>query len=146
MPTTWRPHPGIRAVAIGVIRRGADLLVVAVQDDAGAIKGWRPLGGTIEFGERAPDTLKREFVEELGLTIAEPTPIAVLENLYEHHGVRGHEIVFVFETAFTDSAAWGREAFQFHDGGVDNHARWIAIDRFRSGEQQLFPAGLIQHI
>ena len=53
MSTVWRPKPCIRALAIGVVRRGEELLVVAVADDAGVIKGWRPLGGTIELGERA---------------------------------------------------------------------------------------------
>jgi 8-oxo-dGTP pyrophosphatase MutT (NUDIX family) len=72
MSTTWRPHPIVRPVAIGVVRRGDQLLVVAVCDDAGAIKGWRPLGGTIELGERAAEALRREFVEELGEAITEP--------------------------------------------------------------------------
>ena len=46
MSTTWRPHPIVRPVAIGVVRRSDRLLVVSVCDDAGAIEGWRPLGGT----------------------------------------------------------------------------------------------------
>ena len=46
MSTTWRPHPIVRPVAIGVVRRSDQLPVVSVCDDAGAIEGWRPLGGT----------------------------------------------------------------------------------------------------
>ena len=42
MSTTWRPHPGIRPIAIGVVRRGPELLVVAVCDDTGRIKGTPP--------------------------------------------------------------------------------------------------------
>jgi hypothetical protein len=53
MSTVWRPKPFIRPVAIGVIRRGDELLVAAVADDGGTINGWRPPGGTIEPGERA---------------------------------------------------------------------------------------------
>ena len=144
MSTTWRPHPIVRPVAIGVVRRGDRLLVVAVCDDAGAIKGWRPLGGTIELGERAAEALRREFVEELGEAIAEPRLITVLENLYEHYGARGHEIVFVFDTAFASADAYRRDSFQFQDGGVDNSAQWIELARFRAGTDQLFPVGLIE--
>ena len=81
MSTVWRPKPFIRPVAIGVIRRGAGLLVVAVADDAGTITGWRPLGGTIELGERAAEALQREFMEELAEPITAPKLISVLESL-----------------------------------------------------------------
>ena len=53
-----------------LVRRGDELLLMVVRSDDGAIKGYRPLGGSIEFGERAADALKREFTEELGLAIA----------------------------------------------------------------------------
>src|SRR5262245_42134260 len=88
MSTRWRPPQIVRPIAIGLVRRGEDLLVAAVQDDAGLIKGWRPLGGTIEFGERASAALQREFIEELGLAITEPQLLTLMEDLYEHHGVR----------------------------------------------------------
>jgi ADP-ribose pyrophosphatase YjhB (NUDIX family) len=55
---------------------------MAVRDDHDNLEGWRPLGGTIEFGERAAEALKREFLEELDKPIREPLPLAVLENLY----------------------------------------------------------------
>src|SRR4029079_19662715 len=69
---------------------------------------------------------------------------SVLENLYTHHGTQGHEIVFVFETAFAKADAYRRNNFQFRDAGVDNTARWIDLARFRSGQEKLFPAGLIE--
>jgi ADP-ribose pyrophosphatase YjhB (NUDIX family) len=96
--TTWRPPPLVRPISIGIVRRGNALLLMAVRADDESIKGWRPLGGTIEFGERASNALKRELAEELGLAVTEPRLLTVLENLYTHHGATGHEIVFVFET------------------------------------------------
>jgi hypothetical protein len=45
--STWRPPPVVRPIAIGIVRRGDDLLLMAVRNDDGAIKGWRPLGGSI---------------------------------------------------------------------------------------------------
>jgi hypothetical protein len=67
-----------------------------------------------------------------------------MENLYEHHGARGHEIVFVFDTAFASADAYRRDSFQFQDGGVDNSAQWIELVRFRIGTDRLFPIGLIE--
>src|SRR5262245_26521423 len=102
MPTTWRQPQYVRPIAVALVRRGDELLLMAVHDDDGNGKGWRPLGGSIEFGERAADALKREFVEELGQAITEPTLLTVIENLYKHHGATGHEVVLVFEAAFVD--------------------------------------------
>jgi ADP-ribose pyrophosphatase YjhB (NUDIX family) len=140
--------PRIRPIAIAVIRRRAELLVCAVADAAGAIVGWRPLGGGIEPGERAAEALRREIMEELGLAIVEPRLLAVIENIFEYRGAPGHEIVFAFEAAFADVAAYGREAFEFIDGVADEacQARWIDIASFRAGTQQLFPAELIDSL
>jgi ADP-ribose pyrophosphatase YjhB (NUDIX family) len=146
MMTTWRPHQIIRPIAVGIVRRDDRILVMAVRDDSGELKGWRPLGGTIEFGERAADGLRREFLEELGKPIREPLLLTVMENLYSHHGTRGHEIVFVFETAFADNQACSNDKFPFDDGGVANEAEWVQINRFVNGSDQLFPAGLIEAI
>ena len=59
--TTWRPHSNIRGVAIGLHWRNDRLLAAEVRDDAGRIKGVRPLGGEIEFGESWQAALTREF-------------------------------------------------------------------------------------
>jgi ADP-ribose pyrophosphatase YjhB (NUDIX family) len=119
---------------------------MAVRNDNGAIKGWRPLGGSIEFGERAVDALRREFAEEVGLAIAEPTLLTVLENLYSHHGATGHEIVFVFEARLADDIHYSRAAFSFDDGGVRNEVRWVALAHFLRGVAELFPAGLLERL
>jgi ADP-ribose pyrophosphatase YjhB (NUDIX family) len=142
----WRPPSVVRPIAVGVIRRRKELLLMAVRNDNGSIKGWRPLGGSIEFGERAADALKREFAEEIGLAVAEPTLLTVIENLYSHHGAAGHEIVFVFEATLADDAYYSREAFSFDDVGVCNEVRWVALAHFLRGEAELFPAGLLERL
>jgi len=144
--TIWRPPAIVRPIAVGVVRRGDELLMMAVKSDAGAIKGWRPLGGTIEFGERAADTLKREFAEELGVAIEEPKLLTVLENLYTHHDAVGHEIVLVFDARLADDQAYLNDSFTFDDGGVRNEVRWIALAQFRAGRETLFPAGLLDRL
>jgi ADP-ribose pyrophosphatase YjhB (NUDIX family) len=128
-----------------MVWREAELLVQAVRGDDGSVKGWRPPGGGIEPGERASAALRRELMEELGLQISQPRLLAVIENIYDHHGTPGHEIVFAFEAEFTDAGAYTREAFDFHDG-MPCQARWIDVGRFRIGEQRLFPVELVDKL
>jgi ADP-ribose pyrophosphatase YjhB (NUDIX family) len=146
MTTTWRPPPIVRPISVGIVRRGDELLLMAVRTDDGTIKGWRPRGGTIEFGERAADALKREFVEELGVGIEEPKLLSVLENLSTHYDAVGHEIVLVFEAHLAADDAYRKDSFAFEDGGVSNEVRWVACARFRAGQDQLFPDGLLEKI
>src|SRR4051794_697255 len=68
--TTWRLHSHIRVVAISLHWRNDRLLAAEVRDDAGRIKGMRPLGGETEFGESWQAALVRNFHEELGIGIS----------------------------------------------------------------------------
>jgi ADP-ribose pyrophosphatase YjhB (NUDIX family) len=140
----WRPPQVVRPLAIGIVWRRSELLLIAVRDDGGALIGWRPPGGTIEFGERAAAALKREFLEELNEPIADPEHLSVIENLYTHAGTRGHEVVFIFKTAFVDPAAYARERFAFKDGLLMQEGRWIDRSRIEAGEERLLPLGLAQ--
>ena len=90
----WRPRPSIRVLAIGIVWRQGKLLLAEVADDSGRIKGLRPLGGGVDFGESWRTALRREFREELGLDVTITGTPTVFENLYTHEGHPGHEIVF----------------------------------------------------
>jgi 8-oxo-dGTP pyrophosphatase MutT (NUDIX family) len=142
----WRPPQRIRPIAIALVYRGDELLVMAVKGDAGAIKGWRPPGGAIEFGESAEAAVVRELVEELGTPIRCTTRLCTLENLYVHEDARGHEIVFVFEAELLNPAAYAVDHYSFADGGVDNEVRWRSVRDFRSGAQALFPPSLVAYL
>jgi ADP-ribose pyrophosphatase YjhB (NUDIX family) len=139
----WRPPQTIRAIAVALVYRGTDLLVMAVRDDSGSIKGWRPLGGAIEFGESAEEALAREFLEEIGKPIRCIKQLCVLENLYSHQGTRGHEIVFAFEGELVGSDFDSKAGFSFVDGGVTNDVEWRPVREFAEGVERLFPENLI---
>lgn len=139
----WRPKQVVRPIAVAIVRRDEQMLVMAVRNDDGQIKGWRPVGGEIEFGERSAETVAREFLEELGEPVTEPRLLSVIENLFEHHGAAGHEIVFVFDVAFRHAAAYLKERYDFFDGSRVEVATWVEIERFRSETEPLFPAGLV---
>ena len=139
----WRPPARIRPLAIGLARHGDQLLVMRVCDDHGALKGVRPPGGTIEFGESAAAAVAREFQEEFGAAIAIEGPPHVLENIYEHHGHPGHEIVFVYPIRLLDAKLHARDRFAIDEGnGNVFEAEWFDLARIRSGEVKLFPTGL----
>jgi len=147
-PQPWRPRSYVRPVSIAVFEREEQILAAPVYSDAGQIKGWRPLGGEIEPGERAEIALIRELAEETGQTIEGLERLGVLENLYEHEGVAGHEIVFVFSARFQNAHIYDADQLAFREtpDGREDMAKWIPLARVRAGRTALFPDGLIDLI
>jgi ADP-ribose pyrophosphatase YjhB (NUDIX family) len=137
----WRPRQSIRPVAIGLLRDGDRLLVAEVPNDDGSVKGWRPLGGGVEFGETAEAALRREFQEELGVEIEIDGPPTIFENLYEHAGHIGHEIIFAFPIRVTHTAVTAERRFQIRDNETPVWVEWIEAVRFETGEV-LLPTAL----
>jgi ADP-ribose pyrophosphatase YjhB (NUDIX family) len=86
-------------------RRDGALLVAEDADPSGALFH-RPLGGHVEFGEYALDTVHREFREEIGQALTAVRLAGVLENIFEWNGATQHEIVFVFTAAFAEESAY----------------------------------------
>ena len=145
--TVWRPKQAIRVIAIGLHWREDRLLAVEVTDDQGAVKGVRPLGGGVEFGETWGDALIREFQEELGITVRIAGAPLVLENLYMHHGQQGHEIVFAADVAFPEGAFAEMETIPFEeDNGTPCVARWFDLDDLSARSIPLFPLGLADRL
>lgn len=142
----WRPVQQIRPISIAIVKRRSEILVMTVRDDNHKTKGYRPPGGGIEFGETAEQAVEREFLEEFKLSIKNIKRIAIIENLYEHHGAMGHEIVFLHSAEFLDAAAYLRSDYSFVDGGVSNECTWISVDDFKSKRFELFPKGLAEHL
>lgn len=90
-----------------VVRRPVDgaILVSGDVDEDGT--GYeRPLGGHIEFGELAEETIRREILEEIGEELRSVRLLDVIENLFTLNDVQSHEIVFVFEAELVDAAAY----------------------------------------
>lgn len=145
LTTHWRPSPKIRTKALAIIRRSDAILACAIPDDTGATKGWRPLGGSVEFGELAADTVARELREEIFATCTVGAQIGVVENIYDHQGETGHEVVFLFDVTLIDLGLATRDHFVLvEDNGSRSHAAWVDIARFTSGDLTLFPDGLLE--
>jgi len=137
----------VRAIAIGVIRDRDRVFVAEGHDLVTGETFYRPLGGSIEFGETGAETVQREFTEESELTVTRPTYLGALENLFTNDGRPGHEIVLVYETAFEDDGSLGIEAVACREeNGMPFTARWMPLATFRSGDAPLYPDGLLEMI
>lgn len=115
-----------------------------VLDDAGNLKGVRPLGGTVEFGETWKVTLVREFQEELDIDVQITSPPMFFENIFTHEGIVGHEVLFLADVAFPIGAFEGQdEVFFAEDSGVLCRASWRALEALKSQNIPLYPEGLM---
>ncbi|MEM9591760.1 MAG: NUDIX domain-containing protein [Pseudomonadota bacterium] len=142
--TIWRPSSGIRVKALGLNWRGNQLLAAEVLDDSGRVKGVRPIGGTVEFGETAEAAVIREFGEELGITVQTPGSPFFMENIYTHEGSLGHEILAIFEVTFPQGAFVGTPRIEFREeNDVKCFAEWFDLDELDLPHRpQLYPQGL----
>lgn len=141
---TWRPAARIRVKALDLHWRGDRLLAAEVLDDAGDVKGVRPLGGTVEFGETAEMAVIREFQEELGIVVKTNGVPFFVENIFTHEGSLGHEILAIFNVSFPPGAYADETRIEFkEDSGVTCFAEWFDLSSLDvSGQLQLYPEGL----
>lgn len=141
----------IRPLALCIFRRGDLILVAEGQDEVAGRSFYRPIGGRIEFGERAADTVVREVMEEIEQEVAELRYLGTLENIFTYRGQMGHEIVLIFDGIFTDPAM---DDSSLEIAGVDDDddggellfiATWKPLDFFRGpGAPPLYPDGLLE--
>src|SRR5258705_8863034 len=98
---------------MAVIRRPRDgALLVSESEDP---PFQRPLGGHVEFGEYAIDTVRREFAEEIGQELTGVRLLGVLENIFGWRGGTEHEVVFIFTAALAAASAYEIEERRIRD-------------------------------
>lgn len=139
----WRPQQSIQVKALGLVWRNGLLLASEIYQDDGSIKGVRPLGGRIEFGERWQEALVREFDEELNVQVQVSGAPLFLENIYTHQGMVGHELVILSDVLFPHGAYQGTEIIEYlEDNGEQCRARWFDVENLDCGGLELYPSGL----
>jgi ADP-ribose pyrophosphatase YjhB (NUDIX family) len=98
----------------------------------------RPLGGHVEFGEYALETVHRELREEIGQALTGVRLAGVLENIFQWGGNTQHEIVFIFTAAFTDQGA-----YEIPEQVIaDDRDRARVIWRIPGASPPLYPVGV----
>ena len=78
-------------VAVGILIRQDGALLLSTRPEGKAYAGyWEFPGGKIEAGESVTEALRRELIEELGVTIGAAHEWKVTEHDYPHALVRLH--------------------------------------------------------
>lgn len=73
-------------------------------------------GGRIKILEDSISALKREFREEINAKINIKKMIAVVENFFNYENKKYHEIMFIYESDFTDINFYNTEVIK----GIEN--------------------------
>ncbi len=139
------PASHIRPLALVLFRRDDGRILVAPGFDH--VKGqvfYRPLGGGIEFGERAEEAAAREIKEELGTEVEALRLLGVFENLFTYMGKPGHELVWLYEGSLVDPALYEGDEVMADEGGAAFPVLWVALEVFVKGEAPLYPEGLLE--
>ncbi len=146
MMSIWVPPQRVRAVVIGALRRGNEILAMELVDRLQyQVVGYRPPGGEIDFGERSDVALARELAEELNQEVVVGETLAILENHYTLNGGRGHELVVVRAAQFCDQKAYEIDEFVIHepaDDGGEFIDRAVWVTPLKVGVPPIMPLGI----
>ena len=135
----------IRPIAICVVRHQSRILVFEGYDSVKNEVFYRPLGGSIEFGEHSLNAVKREIKEELGAEICNISFLGSLEIIFEYNGKPRHEFVQVYEADFVEPEFYNRKSLEaFEDDGSELKVFWKEIEFFKQGKAPLYPIGLLE--
>jgi 8-oxo-dGTP pyrophosphatase MutT (NUDIX family) len=132
----------IRAIAICVFRNGNRILAAEGFDSIKKQTFYRPLGGTIEFGEYSAETVRRELQEEIKAEVADLRYLGLLENVFIYEAEKGHEIVLVYDGRFVDSSLYEKAIIKGDEFGLPLRAVWVDLDKIGPGTPPLYPQGL----
>lgn len=134
--------PSIRNIAVGLPVKDGHLLALFGTDSARGLDFLRAIGGGIEFGERAEEALRREFMEELGVELNAARLLGVRENIFTYEGRPGHEIAHIFAVDSDELNAVPLDA-ELHVLDEGSPVRWVPISDIGDGRRTLFPSGAL---
>jgi 8-oxo-dGTP pyrophosphatase MutT (NUDIX family) len=132
----------IRCKAMCVCSYQESILVASGEDPQNGATFYRPLGGSIEFGETSQSAIVREIKEEIGADIIDVKLLGVLESLFEFEGKRCHEVVFIYDAELVDEKLYAQKTIIGQEtDGSEISATWQKLDYFVA-QGRLVPEGL----
>jgi ADP-ribose pyrophosphatase YjhB (NUDIX family) len=129
-----------------IVKQGSKLLVSRDFDSVKKDYYFRPLGGSIDFRERSDVTVKREFMEELGVRLTNLKFLGVIENILTMEGNDYHEIDFIYEGDMKEEGIYNMQNIEFLEGGKNALAMWVEYSEFTSGKLRLVPEEIFKYI
>lgn len=134
----------IKPIALCVFRKEDTILVKEGIDPNTQERVFKPLGGSLQFGEYSWEAIRREIRHELGEEIKNLTFIGPAEEVKRDGAQTGHEILFMFEGEFANPDSYRKQQFE---GATPNgeavQAVWKPIRDFRRKKFRLYPEGLL---
>lgn len=139
--------PGrIRPIAICIFENNGKILVAEGRDYAKGDYFYRPLGGSIEYGEHSTATIERELREEIGADVTGLRYLGTLENIFTYNGQPGHEIVIVYSGDFAGRSIYEQhELTGYEDDGTPFKVVWKSPGEFGE-DARLVPEGLTEFL
>jgi 8-oxo-dGTP pyrophosphatase MutT (NUDIX family) len=140
------PPKTIRPIAICVFQDNGRILVAEAFDSKKNQVFYRPLGGTIEFGEHSRDTIRREMREEINAEVTDLRYLGTLENIFIHEGQPGHEIVQVYDGRLVDQSLYMQETIEGYETDIHESFKvvWKPFGDFVPGKPPVYPDGLLE--
>ncbi len=133
----------IKVKAICVFRDDSEIFVSKAYDSVKNDFYYRPIGGTVEFGEYSYETIVREIKEELNTEIENIQLKKIIENIFKCDGLNGHEIMFVYSSDFCDKTFYEKKKYKLiENNGEEFEAEWIDSQKFINKELRLVPEEL----
>ena len=144
---TWEsgppPQQRLRVIAIGALVYRDHLLCARGHDSVKNETFYRPLGGEVEFGERAKDAVVREFREEIGRDVEVVESLGAVENIFTLRGEGGHEVVFEFIVRFVPGQEPpDLEPLTAIEGDATFEAVWLPLAEVLAGTHRIYPDGV----
>ncbi|GGA29015.1 NUDIX hydrolase [Psychrobacillus lasiicapitis] len=103
---------------------------------------YRPIGGTIEIGEKSDETVIREYGEELSVEITIQRYVTCRENIFTIDGHIGHELIQIYIVELEDKSLNEQEIFKVVEGDKITCAKWISLEDIIKDKKITYPNGL----
>jgi 8-oxo-dGTP pyrophosphatase MutT (NUDIX family) len=133
-----------RASSLCIIWKADSILLEQFPEEDGIIT-FRPVGGTIEYGEDSKSTVIREVKEEINQEIIDSKLLGIIENIYPCYGEVGHEFDFIYESKFLYNNAYEQEVIHGIEGDNMYLAVWKRLSDFKDNPKiKLVPDGLFE--
>ncbi len=133
-------HIGVYALAI------KDYSVLLIKKARGPYTGkWDLPGGGIEFGESPEETLKREVMEETGLSVLSHQLLNVLSHSVSYKNTKGenkemHHLGIIYKVILDNPENAKKDA----DGEDSLGAKWISVSSINNDSFSPFASQSIQ--